>query len=225
MNEAPHAALEWRLRELQAWQAARLAATYSDLRLEPRYQRALDFFLSDLYGPADFRLRDRQLARAWRSLQRALPGYLGEALDRAVELQALTAELDLAMAQALPPGPITANLYGAAYRAVDQRNARQHQIELIVGIGRDLDRAARRRWTGLALRAAHLPAHAAGFGALQDLLERGFSAFQAMRGAEGLLSLIAEREQDVMRALLSACDLQALANNHWRSTEARAAAP
>lgn len=219
------AALANRLRGLQAWQAARLAATYGDLHREPRYRQALDFFLSDLYGPTDSRQRDRQLARAWRFLQRALPAHLRAALDRAIELQVLSAEFDLAVAQALPAGPISANGYGAAYRAVGQRNAREQQIGLIVAVGRDLDRAARQRWTAFALRAAHVPAHAAGFGALQDFLERGFAAFQAMRGAAGLLRLIAERELQVMDALLSGGDLEALATANWRVSGASVAAP
>ncbi|MBS0388366.1 MAG: hypothetical protein JSR15_07775 [Proteobacteria bacterium] len=213
-----------RLRELQAWQAARLAATYGDLRGDPRYRPALDFFLGDLYGPTDSRQRDRQLDRAWRLLQRALPGHLRAALDRAIELQALTAEFDLAMARALPAGPIGANSYGAAYRAVGRRSAREHQIGLIVAVGRDLDRAARQRWTAFALRAAHVPAHAAGFGALQDFLERGFAAFQAMRGAAGLLRLIEARELQVMEALLSGGDLEPLAASQWRAGTAGAAA-
>jgi hypothetical protein len=200
------AALQRRLRDLQGWQAERLASTYDDLRRQPRYQQALEFFLSDLYGPSDFSLRDRQLARAWRHLRRALPPSLMEALARAVELQVLTLELDLAMAAALPAGAITVSSYRTAYGVVDCRGERERQIELIIRIGQDLDAAVRRRWVGLALRAARLPAHAAGFGALQDFLERGYAAFQAMQGAAALLEAIEERERCLMTALLSGVD-------------------
>jgi hypothetical protein len=209
------AARQRRLRDLQSWQARRLASTYDDLRQQPRYRQALEFFLSDLYGPGDFSLRERQLARAWRHLQRALPATLMEALARAVELQVLTLELDLAMVAALPPGPITAANYRAAYCAVGRRSERERQIELIIRIGQDLDGAVRRRWVGLALRAAHLPAHAAGFAALQDFLERGYAAFQAMQGSAGLLKLISEREHELMEALLSAADAQGPASLDW----------
>jgi hypothetical protein len=195
-----------RLRDLQSWQAQRLAHTYDDLRQQLRYQFALEFFLSDLYGPGDFSLRDRQLARAWRHLQRALPATLMEALSRAVELQVLTLELDLAMVAALPAETITASSYRVAYRVVDRRGERERQIDLIIRIGQDLDGAVRRRWVGLALRAAHLPAHAAGFGALQDFLERGYAAFQAMRGAAGLFEVVSQREHSLMAALLSGAD-------------------
>jgi len=40
------------------------------------------------------------------------------------------------------------------------------------------------------------PAAAAGLGSLQKFLESGFDAFQAMRGADEFLKLLAERETD-----------------------------
>ena len=40
------------LDRLAAWQSRRLRATYADLAREPRYARAIEFFQTDLYGPA-----------------------------------------------------------------------------------------------------------------------------------------------------------------------------
>jgi hypothetical protein len=199
-----------RLRELQGWQAARLARTYEDLRSVPRYARAIEFFLTDLYGPGNSSARDRDLARAWRYLRRTMSPAMLEVLARAVELQVLTAELDLAMVAALPPGPITAASYATAYRAVARRDHRRRQIELVVTAGEELDRVVRHAWVGLALRAAHVPVHAAGFGALQDFNERGFAAFRVMNGAEYFLGCIQRRETRLMEALLSAADHETL---------------
>ncbi len=53
---------------LNAWQAERLARTYADLRVDPRYKPATEFFLSDLYGPKDFTERG---FRAYRHMNGA----------------------------------------------------------------------------------------------------------------------------------------------------------
>jgi hypothetical protein len=192
-----------RLQELRAWQAGRLAGTYKDLRGDPRYARAVEFFLSDLYGPRDFSPRDRELARAWRYLKRSLPGAARAALERAIELEVLSAELDHLMVEALPPSPLSAAGYAKAYRAVGQRAARERQIELVIATGANLDSIVRHAWVGAALRLARAPAHAAGFGVLQDFLERGFAAFAAMHDAGPFLSRIRERETALMNELLA----------------------
>ncbi len=191
-----------RLRELRVWQAARLASTYEDLLHDPACADAVRFFLTDLYGPEEHPRRDSDLGRAWGILSRTLPRAALGLLERAVQLQALTAQLDEAMVQQLPAGPVTGESYAAAYRAVGRPEARLRQIDLVLGIAADLDRLVRHAWMALALRAAHVPAHAAGFGALQDFLERGFAAFRRMQDAGRMLSAIRERETRLSAALL-----------------------
>jgi hypothetical protein len=195
-----------RLRELRDWQAARLARTYEDLQREPRYALAVDFFLSDLYGSQDFRRRDQDLGRAWRLLRRALPAAALDLLGQAIELEVLSSELDQEMVAALGARGLTNATYAAAYRAVGRADARTRQIELVTLIGAGLDRIVRHGWIGVALRLAHGPAHAAGFGVLQDFLERGFAAFRSMRGAERLLEAIRAREIALMQALYAGGD-------------------
>jgi hypothetical protein len=192
-----------RLRELRSWQARRLASSYADLRSDARYVPAVEFFLSDLYGPQGFPQRDQDAARAWRYLKRALPAAAADILARAIELQVLTTELDAAMVRALAAGAVDLPSYAAAYRAIGQRAARRRQLELIIGIGADLARIVKHAWLGRLLRMAHAPAHAAGFGALQDFLERGFAAFRAMPDPGRLLHAIRERETRFLDAMLA----------------------
>ena len=48
------------------------------------------------------------------------------------------------------------------------------------------------------------PARAAGLGELQGFLERGYAAFQAMRGGAGeFVSLVVARERSIAQALLA----------------------
>jgi hypothetical protein len=192
-----------RLAELRSWQARRLARTYADLHADPRYSAAVDFFLTDLYGPHDFSRRDRQLERAWRYFRLALPRAAREALRRAVELDVLSTELDQSMVAALPQGPLTAETYAAAYRAVGRADARARQVDLVIAIGADLDEIVRRAWVRPALHLSRGPARAAGLEMLQDLLERGYAAFAGMPDAQPFLAIIRERETRLMRDLLA----------------------
>jgi hypothetical protein len=199
-SESPRQAQ--RLHELRAWQTARLAKAYADLRSEPRYTGALEFFLSDLYGPQDFVRRDDELRRALSRLKRAMPATLLEVLGKAIELQVLTSELDQNMVIHLKGASVSDASYATAYRAVGRLDDRKRQIDLIIRIGEDLARIVGQSWMGLALRAAHIPAHAAGFGVLQSFLERGFRAFRHIGDAQPLLRTIQEREADWMESLL-----------------------
>lgn len=191
-----------RLQALQAWQRARLASTYEDLRRDPRYLPAVEFFLTDIYGSHDFSTRDSELERAWHHLKRALPRAALELLRRAVELDVLSWELDHQMTVCLGERPVTADSYAEAYRHVGAPDARRRQIALTVDIGSRLTRIVARGWIGMVLRTARIPARAAGFATLQDFLERGLAAFQEMGDARPFLDAIQHRESQLMQDLL-----------------------
>jgi len=53
------------------------------------------------------------------------------------------------------------------------------------------------------VRLARGPAHAAGFGLLQEFLERGLDAFEAMHGAQEFLGTVRTREQRAMERLMA----------------------
>lgn len=192
-----------RLQELRLWQATRLEHTYADLRRDPQAGDALSFFLRDLYGPQNLERRDQDVARAWRLLKRALPPAMLEVLCMAMELDVLSAALDLEMAERLPSGPLTAQRYADVYRAVGKPEARRRQIALVVAIGKALARAVQTPLVRLALRAAHGPARLAGFSNLQDFVERGFMAFHGLPHPVELLTLIEQRETRLMQILLA----------------------
>ena len=89
-----------RLQALRALQSARLAATYADLRADPRHQAAIEFFLDEIYGTHDFAPRDRELHRAWSILEKTLPTAAMRVLGDALDLELLSLELDCAVARA-----------------------------------------------------------------------------------------------------------------------------
>jgi hypothetical protein len=190
------------LARLKAWQGARLARTYADVAASPRYRAAAGYFLGELYGGVDARLRDQDLKRAARALERLLPAKAVAVLGRAIALEIATQRLDAALAEQLPAdAPITAASYAAAYRASAPRAARELQLASILEIGAVLDRLVRHGAIGVLLKLAHGPAHAAGLGALQDFLERGFASFRATGGAEEFLAVIHARESQLIERL------------------------
>jgi hypothetical protein len=200
---ADDAASARRLEELQHWQSHRLLLTHADLRAEPRYRKAVEFFFEDLYGGGDPRGRDRDLARVHRVMQRLLPRQALRALCLAVDLEVLSQELDAEVVRQLPPGPITVDKYAEAYRRAGRAADRERQIDLLGVIGNYLEDVVHKPLVHRLVRVARRPAHAAGFGALQELLERGLDAFEAMHGAKDFLAIIRDREARAMKRILT----------------------
>jgi hypothetical protein len=194
-------------RALREWQAARLARTHRDLLDSPRYGAAAAFFLSDLYGTKDFAARDEGIARILPMLARVLPATALDAIALAVELDALSERLDMAVARNLrsgqPQGPLAVAeaSYAEAYRAAAPRSERERQIGLVVRIGTELDRLARKRLVAGAIALMEAPARAAGLEALHDFLARGFRTFRAMRGADEFVATIVARERRIIAQL------------------------
>jgi hypothetical protein len=98
---------------LRTWQSARLARTYPDLLASTRYRDAAQFFLEDLYGPKDFSARDDDLARIVPTLKKLLPEAALATIAQAVELDALSEQLDAALIAQLFGG-VSENAHGMA---------------------------------------------------------------------------------------------------------------
>lgn len=203
MLRGPDAVAPARLRELKDFQSARLASSYADVAAQPRYRTATGFFLGDLYGPKDFSRRDASMLRILPAMTRLLPASAIETATLAIELEALSEELDHRTALALPPGPIDEVSYGEAYRAGSTRPERERQIDLIVGVGERLDALVGKPLVFRTLKLMRTPAHLAGLDDLQEFLERGFTSFREMGGADEFLALIRGRETAILNRLFS----------------------
>jgi hypothetical protein len=189
---------------LRAFQSQRLARTYSDLLGSPRYGPAARFFLAELYGAQDRAERDETVSKVVPILARMLPAGAVRALAIAVRLDALSEELDLALVRALrEEGGLDAARYARAWQRCANRAARERQIALIMEAGQVLDRLTKMKTVGIALRLMRGPAHAAGFGGVQDFLEVGFNAFAHMGDAAEFLATIRTRESAVAERLFA----------------------
>lgn len=192
-----------RVSAVKAFQHARFARTYADMLADARYAPAARFFLDDLYGPADFSDRDAQFARIVPALVRLFPQEIVSTVSDLAALHALSERLDSAMARVDGPVPLDADAYARAWRAVGEPDARYRQIELMVAVGGALDRYTRSLLLRQSLRVMRRPAQAAGLGALQHFLERGFDTFRAMKGALSFLDVVASRERALAASLFS----------------------
>jgi hypothetical protein len=195
---------------LRAWQAQRLAATHRDLLESRRYGAAAAFFLADLYGPKDFTERDDEVARVAPTLASVLPIGAVQSLALAIELDALSEDLDARLIDALrchggdnAPLVLDERRYAAAYRACDNWEERTLQIALIDWIGRLLDRVAHKPFVHAALELSRGPARLARLLAVHDFLDRGLHAFRSMNGAQEFLALIRRRETQIMEQLFA----------------------
>ncbi|MCB1554967.1 MAG: hypothetical protein KDJ14_14260 [Xanthomonadales bacterium] len=192
------------LKTLQLWQAVRLRGSFTDFLQDPKRQLAAEFFLTDLYGDFDVSGRDRDIERVLPIMRRVLPEKLLGAAADAIELAVLSHLFDLRLAKLMYDmgcESLDDERYGELYRRCGLPRLRQHQIHLIVVLGITLDRAVSVPMIGQLLRLARGPARAAGLGALQSFLERGFAAFKALRGARTFVDEIARREGEVSRRL------------------------
>jgi len=207
-DEIPSAGLSPRMALLRTWQTERLARTYSDLLESRRYGAACRFFLDDIYAPKDFSQRDHDIERMYTFMRRFIPERIIHSLTLAVELNALTRQLDDTLLDALTQlgmtDTLTVDLYAEAYRLCDNYTERVKQIARIVEIGQGLEKLARLPLIGMSLRLARGPAHQAGWFELQDFLERGLAAFKTMRGTKEFLGIVEEREMRILDNIFAA---------------------
>ena len=127
-------------------------------------------------------------------------------MSEAFELQAISLEFDIAMAGYMHQRAIR-NLdmarYCETYRAVGDRPGRERQILLIQELGYDLKRLVRKSFVNVLVRLLRGPAHAAGFGKLQEFLEEGLESFRAMVDVAHFVETIYEREWSAMDGMFS----------------------
>ena len=196
------------LPELRRWQVERLQVSFDRFLRDPKRRPAAEFFLSDLYGDRDFTRRDSDIARVLPMMQRLLPKALLETVTDAIELGALTHAFDLRMAQALQrlaPARrrLDETLYARAYREVGLPRLRDHQIDLIARVGRGLGYALRSAGVSTLLALSRGPAKLAGFGELQEFLERGFAAYATVGDIDGFIAEIEADEREAARRLFA----------------------
>jgi hypothetical protein len=137
---------------------------------------------------------------------RFLPDNALVALAEAFELQAISLEYDALMASDMDRCGITdltMQDYCRVYLDCSEREGRERQLLLIRKLGQDLQNLVNKPIINYLLRMLRGPAHAAGFGLLQEFLESGFASFRALEDADHFVDTIYEREWGAMERLFA----------------------
>jgi hypothetical protein len=193
---------------LRKWQSERLQTSFERFLANDSTRAAAEFFLSDLYGDADFMKRDDEAAKILPKMARILPLKLLQAAIDAIELAVLSHALDIRMARCLAnllekDQAITEKIYQQAYLQVGFPRLRIRQIQLVKEVGLRLDSVVQKHGIAKLLAASRLPARLLGLGHLQGFLERGFTAFNHLGGANYFLNEIYTQESVISRRLFA----------------------
>jgi hypothetical protein len=193
---------------VKLYQSQRFQHRYRDLISDGPYQNAVRFFLDEIYGSGDYSSRDAQFARIAGAIDRLLPKLAVATAVTLAQVHVLTEQFDFDMGRAWLMAPrfdTAAEIYSFAWRSVGKPELRKQQLQLVIELGRDLDRLTQTPGLRLLLKMMRGPAHAAGLHELQQFLESGFDTFSSLTkpnaGADRFLRLIESRESEFISAL------------------------
>jgi len=187
------------------WQLDYMLSFFGDLIGADGYTEAVDFIVSDLAG-IGISDRDREIERAAGPIVTTLPVHPLETAAAAVELNANSLEINLAIWHALCvddklPTEITEKSYVRACRSASSYEECMDLVYLADELGQTLKTLVRLPLIGGLLRAMRVPAHATGFDALQEFLETGFVTFRQIPDIDRFLDLLVARLDQVFQRI------------------------
>lgn len=190
------------------WQLEYLLPFFSDLYTREGYADAIDFTMSDLAG-IGISNRDRDLERAAPAITAMLPLHALETIATAAEMNARVLTVNIAICRSLLvdndlPARITETDYCIACRKASSLEECVELVHLITALGRTLKSLVAIPVIGMTLRVMRAPAHAAGFGSLQEFLEKGYSTFKQIPDIDHFLSEIEHRMIGVFERIYTA---------------------
>ena len=179
------------------WQMAYLLTMFTDLHEQPGYTDAINFTMSDLAG-VGISDRDRDLERAAPAITRMLPRRALETIAAAAKLNSSVLRVNLGIFRHLLENEglreeISHRAYCVACRETSSLDECLGLVKLAVELGGTLKSLVRIPLLGGMLVAMRGPAHAAGFGALQEFLEKGYSTFREIPDIDNFLEEIDAR--------------------------------
>ncbi|MGB5576486.1 MAG: hypothetical protein WBM88_03675, partial [Woeseiaceae bacterium] len=102
------------------------------------------------------------------------------------------------------PREITEHDYFMACREASSLQECVELVHLITGLGKTLKTLVEVPLLGMLLRAMRGPAHAAGFGALQEFLENGYATFRRIPDIDHFISEIESRMVTIFERIYTA---------------------
>lgn len=202
------AALAETVTQLQDAQIARLRRTHQRLLDDDRFRPITEFFLQEIYNGLDLTELAHEIERALPTAMRLLPDSVMRTAAIAVEANALTGELDEAVAAFLQQQALSVDDASiiAGYRHVGRYDDRQEQMRLLRELGLGLDRYVRSRLIFATFKMVKRPAHMAGLGGLYDFMAKGFAVMKPVHSVTDFLDLFIGRELQILTQLENGVD-------------------
>ena len=186
-------------RSLQAFQSARINATYADIKNSDEYAQIGKFFFEKLYAPEDFSFRDTSM----KTLHKLLDGkiYTGiiSAVSKVIELHDLTDSQDDRMVEQMIAMGVGVDMnmdqYQRVYRSLDNYDQRIAQIELSAEVTRIFHRLSKKWIVAVSLNTVRTAAHLIGMGKILDFIHEGYTGFRVIKNIDFFVETIDSRER------------------------------
>jgi hypothetical protein len=185
-------------RALQGFQAARLNATYQDLKGDPQYAKIGVFFFEKLYAPEDFSFRDASIKKLQKILKGKVYKGMVAAVSQVIELHELSDRLDDRMVDGMLAAGVGTDInmaqYQAIYRSLENYDERIYQINLSTEVTRSFHALSKKWIVALSLKTVRTTAHMIGMGKIIDFIYEGYEGFRAMKSIDFFVDTVQERE-------------------------------
>ncbi|MGM8898469.1 MULTISPECIES: FFLEELY motif protein [unclassified Psychrobacter] len=196
-------ALDAKLKDVQAWQRARIQRTHSELFGQPKNKPMANYFLTQLYGGDEFKLLAKQLERILpkaKKLEKLAKESVLQTGTMAVQAAILAIELDMHLAQWLIEQDLAVNEENmlAAYRAVDEADERRLQINNLKEVCYRTDKYLNSFMLRKAFSFAKSTAYSRGYQPLYDFIDAGFTAMKPLKSVSDFIEPFCKRELQII---------------------------
>ena len=194
-------------RALQAWQTRRLMVCHESLLEDQRYGRAAYFLLHEVYGGGRLESIAHEIQRTADKAGRLLPKGVLATAALALELNALTVEIDEKILQALahkgwhPSDPIQSSHYVASVREPLLIEKRMQQLDLCQQLAEAIDQYLHSKTVHLGLKMSGGIAESAGVKNLHEFLLEGFEYLKEMGKVAAIIKQIGGLEMQYFESI------------------------
>jgi hypothetical protein len=193
------------LAQLQQWQHDRMSETYWVLLSSEPEASLIKFFLDDIYPGLDLEHLGNKLGKVGKLLEKLFSDL--EMVHLAIEFNALTSELDDALADELfnnmRVSDITPENYAIAFQTIGGQELRHHQLELILKFTAEAQEIIEDKVVYNAFKLAKYPAKLGGLGSLYDVIARGFKVVRQNPKPLDITRILLKHERGIFDHLLA----------------------
>lgn len=187
-------------------QIDRLRQTYDDYFQNPEYTKIAKYFFEQIYGAGDKASRDAAFNKIYEKLSAAVNAKRITRVTQLKQLNELTDELDLAVARQFmrthKKHTMTLADFEACYKALDNRDVRMEQLQLLMETTRFFHKLAHIPLLGFVIKPTQFAARALGVEYIMEFFMEGYRSFKSVKNAEPFMVAIEERERAYLDSLL-----------------------